>query len=238
MSLRSPARPFSLAVRGSKIYAAGAKSRRKRDREKRHSAALVSTRCRDNVLQNVFQTQPRNGSWTLKLIYLREQPRVSHTFSDLCDAGMKTAEQEFTATRAHCKSRNKSAINLCSLDASDWRFNLFLVLPRVHWWNGDKLVCCRTHERTILKRQSLSIKENRTLELSLISNLTTLFYLAFFTLCIHEKKIGGAVAMSSSDRHDGSSREIGVELGESHRRRPVCNVFKELCAHIFKKDNE
>ncbi|KYM77786.1 hypothetical protein ALC53_11797 [Atta colombica] len=50
--------------------------------------------------------------------------------------------------------------------------------------------------------------------------------------------IGGAVAMSSPDRHDGSSREIGVEPGESHRRRPVYNVFKELHVHIFKKDNE
>lgn len=34
------------------------------------------------------------------------------------------------------------------------------------------------------------------------------------------RQIGGAVAMSSSDRHGGSSREIDVEPGESHRRRP------------------
>ncbi|KYN22952.1 hypothetical protein ALC57_04735 [Trachymyrmex cornetzi] len=82
-----------------------------------------------------------------------------------------------------------------------------------------------SYEGTILKRQSSSNKNNRILEFSLISNyLITLFYLAFFTCALHIRKnsfteVGGAVAMSSPDRHDGS-REIGVEPGESHRRRP------------------
>jgi len=33
------------------------------------------------------------------------------------------------------------------------------------------------------------------------------------------RQVGGTVAMSSPDRHGGSSREIDVEPGDSHRRR-------------------
>jgi len=58
------------------------------------------------------------------------------------------------------KSCNKSAINLCSLDASDRRFNL-LVLPRVHWWNGDKLVCCRSYTYAYLAALTWFFTVNR-----------------------------------------------------------------------------
>lgn len=49
MSLRSPARPFSFAVRGSEIYAAGAKLRKKREREIERKKETVGRSCLDGA---------------------------------------------------------------------------------------------------------------------------------------------------------------------------------------------